>query len=59
MKLMFNPIKCKITGKTIGGSTKNMTTEEFFGNENSFVNRVLRWASSEGIHIPDPERIRD
>jgi len=59
MKRKFNPVESKFTpGEFIGGTTKNMTTEEFFSDEQSYVNRIRRWAAMEfGICTPDPERV--
>ena len=60
LKEMFNPIESKIhPGKMIGGSTTKLSTEEFFSNdENSYVERIRRWASiKHGIFIPDPEKV--
>ena len=58
MKLMFNPIPSKIDpSRTIGGSTTKMSTVEFFSDEQSYVERIARWAASEhGIYIPPPEK---
>ena len=59
MKRIHNPVKSKINKSVIiGGSTAKMTTEEFFSDETSFVNRVRMWAASEyGVNIPDPEKV--
>lgn len=60
LKLLFNPIESKVVpGKTIGGTTTKMSTEEFFCNETSYIERICRWASMEyGIYIPPPKRER-
>ena len=59
LKLKFNPIKSKLNpDKIIGGSTRKMSTTEFFGNDLSYVERIRRWAAVEfKINIPDPEKI--
>ena len=59
LKEEFNPVPSKITpGKMIGGSTANMSTEEFFSNETSYVNRICRWAAMEhGVYIPPPKKM--
>ena len=58
MKLMFNPIPSKIDpSRTIGGSTTKMSTVEFFSDQDSYVERICRWAASEhGVYIPPPEK---
>ena len=59
LKLKFNPVESKLQpGKIIGGSTTKMSTDEFFGDEQSYINRIRRWASVEfAINIPDPRSI--
>ena len=59
LKLMFNPIRSKINpNRTIGGTTTKMDTVEFFSDENSYVERIKRWAATDhGIFIPDPKRV--
>uniref|UniRef100_A0A6H1ZGS4 Uncharacterized protein n=1 Tax=viral metagenome TaxID=1070528 RepID=A0A6H1ZGS4_9ZZZZ len=58
LKLEFNPIESKIEpGKRIGGTTTNMSTEEFFCGETSYVERICRWAAAEhGVYIPPPKK---
>lgn len=57
MKLMFNPIRSKIDpSRTIGGSTTKLSTVEFFSDEQSYVERICRWAAEQhGVYIPPPE----
>ncbi len=59
MKLMFNPIQSKIDpSRTIGGSTTKMSTIEFFSDQDSYVERICRWAAeSHGVFIPPPETV--
>lgn len=59
MKMKFNPIPSKIDkGKMIGGSTTRLSTVEFFSAEDSYINRIRRWAAMDfSIYIPDPEKI--
>ena len=56
MKEMFNPVPSKIDpSRMIGGSTKKMSTVEFFHGEDSYVERICRWAAMEcGVYIPPP-----
>ena len=58
LKIMFNPIQSKIEpSRTIGGSTTKMDTKEFMADDDSYVERICRWAASKyGIYIPIPER---
>lgn len=58
LKLKFNPKPSKITPEnTIGGSTTKLSTVEFFSAEDSYVERICRWASVEhGVYIPPPEK---
>ena len=58
LKLEFNPVKSKIDpSKIIGGTTTKLSTVEFFSAEDSYVNRICRWAASEyGIFIPPPKK---
>lgn len=58
LKEMFNPVESKIIpGKMIGGSTTKLSTVEFFSDENSYVERICRWAASEfGVYIPPPKK---
>lgn len=59
MKLMFNPIPSKIDpSRTIGGSTTKMDTVEFFSDEQSYVERICRWAAEQHeVFIPPPEGV--
>ena len=61
LKLEHNPVESKITpGKMIGGSTANMSTEEFFSGETSYVERICRWAATEhGVYIPPPTKAEE
>jgi len=61
LKLEFNPIESKVTpGKMIGGSTTKMTTKEFFSGEESYVNRICRWAAMEhSLYVPPPEKVEE
>ena len=58
LKLEHNPIESKITpGKIIGGTTTTLSTVEFMSAEDSYVERICRWAASEhGVYIPPPEK---
>lgn len=58
LKLKFNPIQSRINlGKNIGDSTTKLSTIEFFSAEDSYVNRICRWAASEySIFIPPPKK---
>lgn len=59
LKLLFNPIKSKIDpSRTIGGSTTKMSTEDFYSdNENSYIERICRWAATEyGVYVPPPKK---
>ena len=57
LKLKFNPVKSKIDPtRMIGGSTTKMSTEEFYCGEQSYVERICRWAAMEyGVYIPPPK----
>ena len=59
LKIMFNPKKSKIDpSRTIGGSTTKMSTVEFYSDDNSYVERICRWAATEhSIFIPPPEKM--
>jgi len=58
LKILFNPIQSKIDpSRIIGGSTAKMSTIEFDVYEDSYVERICRWAASEyGVYIPPPEK---
>jgi hypothetical protein len=60
LKEKFNPVSSLITpGKMIGGSTTNLSTIEFFGEDTSYVERICRWASMEySIYIPPPKKAK-
>ena len=57
MKLMFNPIQSRIDPtRRIGGSTTKLSTVEFFSDEQSYVERICRWAAEQhGVYIPPPD----
>ena len=59
LKLEFNPIESKVSpGKKIGGTTTALSTVEFFSADDSYIERICRWAASEhGIYIPPPEKV--
>jgi len=57
LKLQFNPVQSKLDpAKMIGGSTTKLSTEEFFCGETSYVERICRWASQQGVYIPPPTK---
>lgn len=58
LKLKFNPAKSKIEpGKIIGGSTTKLSTIEFMVADDSYIERIARWAASEySIFIPPPRK---
>jgi len=58
LKKMFNPIESKIKpGEMIGGSTTKLSTVEFMAAEDSYIERICRWAASEySIFIPPPKK---
>ena len=59
LKIKFNPIESKVEpGKIIGGTTTKMTTIDFMVAEDSYIERICRWASTEfGIYIPPPKKV--
>lgn len=60
LKRLFNPIVSKIDGAIIGGSTTALSTVEFYHDQDSYIERICRWAASDhGVYIPPPERISD
>ena len=61
LKELFNPVESKVSpGKKIGGSTAKMTTVEFMSADDSYVERICRWAAIEhGIYIPPPSKNND
>jgi len=58
LKREFNPVPSKIDpAKTIGGTTTKLSTVEFFSAEDSYVERICRWAALEyGVYIPPPKK---
>lgn len=58
LKLLFNPVKSKIQpDKMVGGTTTKMSTIEFMVAEDSYVEKICRWAASEyQIYIPSPKK---
>jgi len=60
LKLKFNPSESKIEpGKIIGGTTTKMSTIEFMVAEDSYIERICRWASMEyQIYIPPPKKVK-
>jgi hypothetical protein len=61
LKIYFNPAQSRINPEDIvGGSTTKLSSENFYGAENSYVKRIVRWAAQEyGINIPDPDEVAD
>jgi len=58
LKRLFNPVKSKIDGQVIGGTTTKMNTVEFFHDEDSYVERICRWAAIEHqVYIPPPQKV--
>jgi len=59
LKLKFNPMKSKLQeGKTIGGTTTKLSTVDFFCAEDSYVERICRWAVMDyQIYIPPPKKV--
>lgn len=58
LKYKFNPVESKLApGKIIGGSTTKMSTIDFYAAEDSYIERICRWAASEyQIYIPPPKK---
>ena len=58
LKLKFNPAKSKIDqDKIIGGTTTKLSTVDFYSAENSYIERIVRWAAEEyGIYCPPPKK---
>ena len=58
LKLKFNPMKSKLQeGLTIGGTTTKLSTVDFFSAEDSYVERICRWAVMDfQIYIPPPKK---
>ena len=58
LKLKFNPVQSKIDpDKTIGGTTTKLSTVDFYSADDSYVERICRWASTEySIFIPPPKK---
>ena len=61
LKVLFNPIQSKIDpSRQIGESTTKLSTVEFFSDQDSYVERICRWAATEhGIFVPPPEKIEE
>ncbi|MCK4328748.1 hypothetical protein KAX02_02790 [candidate division WOR-3 bacterium] len=59
LKLKFNPIQSKINPEQkIGGSTTKLSTIEFFSADDSYIERIVRWAAMEhSVYIPPPRKI--
>lgn len=58
LKLKFNPVKSKLSdGRIIGGSTTELLRDKYFGDEQSYVSRICRWAAGEGVYIPEPKKV--
>jgi len=58
LKLHFNPVDSKVKpGAKIGGTTTKMSTIEFMVADDSYIERICRWASSEHqVYIPPPKK---
>ena len=58
LKLKFNPVESKLRpGVMIGGTTTKMSTVEFMVADDSYVERICRWAAMEyQIYIPPPKK---
>ena len=58
LKEKFNPVESKIEpGKMIGGTTTALSTVDFFCAEDSYVERICRWAAMEhSVFIPPPKK---
>ena len=58
LKELFNPVESKIRpGVMIGGTTTKMSTVEFMAAEDSYIERIARWAAMEyQIFIPPPKK---
>ena len=53
MKLEFNPRVSPTTGKTTGGSTRTLNTQEF----KDYLKRIQYWAATfHNLNIPDPQK---
>lgn len=59
LKLKFNPIQSKVDPKTkIGGSTTKLSTVDFYSSEDSYIERICRWASMDhALYIPPPKKV--
>jgi hypothetical protein len=59
LKNKFNPVESKVEpGEMIGGTTTAMSTIEFFSAEDSYIERICRWAITEyQVYIPPPKRV--
>lgn len=60
LKYLFNPIQSKIDpNRKIGGSTTKLSTVEFYCDQDSYVEKIVRWGATEhGVYIPPPEKIK-
>jgi len=58
LKQKFNPVPSKLDPQTIiGGTTTKLSTVDFFSAEDSYVERICRWAALEhSIYIPPPKK---
>ena len=61
LKLKFNPIKSKIEAeKIIGGTTTKLSTVDFYSAEDSYIERICRWAAMEySVYVPPPQKKED
>ncbi len=61
LKQKFNPVQSKIDpNKIIGGTTTKLSTVDFFSAEDSYVERICRWAAMEyEIYIPPPKKVEE
>ena len=59
LKREFNPVQSRIDpGKTVGGTTTTLSTVDFFSADDSYIERIVRWAATEhSVFIPPPEKI--
>jgi len=59
LKEKFNPVPSKLDPtKMIGGSTTKLSTVEFMSAEDSYVNRICKWAAEEhSVFIPPPKKM--
>ena len=59
LKREFNPVPSKINpAEKIGGTTTKLSTREFMADDDSYVERICRWAAQEyKIYIPPPKKV--